>query len=138
MHEAVVGSAQRVIVARAWAPRNAAVQLCLEYLGSSHPEFELKGSARAVVQFEGVLPEAETCVAYATIDLDGQAAVMVDVPPDVYELVRLVLTWPAASTLNMVMASGIRFVHKHMISVFASDTVRLDAAHTTMITPSSS
>ena len=63
---------------------------------------------------------------------------MVDVPPDVYELVRLVLTWPAASTLNMVMASGIRFVHKHMISVFASDTVRLDAAHTTMITPSSS
>ena len=32
--EPVVGSAQRVVVARAWAPRDAAVQHCLEYLGS--------------------------------------------------------------------------------------------------------
>ena len=32
--EAVVGSAQRVVVARARAPRDAAVQHCLEYLGS--------------------------------------------------------------------------------------------------------
>ena len=33
--EAVVGSAQRVVVARARAPRDAAVQHCLEYLGFS-------------------------------------------------------------------------------------------------------
>ena len=32
--EPVVGSAQRVVVARARAPRNAAVQHCLKYLGS--------------------------------------------------------------------------------------------------------
>ena len=32
--EPVVGSAQRVIVARARAPRDAAVQHCLKYLGS--------------------------------------------------------------------------------------------------------
>ena len=32
--EAVVGSAQRVVVARARAPRDAAVQNCLKYLGS--------------------------------------------------------------------------------------------------------
>ena len=37
------------------------------YLGSSHPDFELEGSARSVVQFEGILPEAAPCVAYAPI-----------------------------------------------------------------------
>ena len=63
--EAVVGSAQRVVVARARAPRDAAVQHCLEYLGSEHPYFELERSARSVVQFEGVLPESAPCVAYA-------------------------------------------------------------------------
>ena len=67
----VMGSAQRVVVARAPAPRVAAVQYCLEYLGSEHPDFELEGSTRSVVQFEGVLPEAAPCVAYAPVDLDG-------------------------------------------------------------------
>ena len=47
--EPVVGSAQRVVVARARAPRDAAVQHCLEYLGSKHPDFELEGSARSIV-----------------------------------------------------------------------------------------
>ena len=32
--EAVGGSAQRVVVARGRAPRDAVVQYCLEYLGS--------------------------------------------------------------------------------------------------------
>ena len=41
--EAVVGSAQRVVVARARAPHDAAVQHCLEYLRSEHPYFELEG-----------------------------------------------------------------------------------------------
>ena len=56
--EAAVSSAQHVLVARAWAPRDAAVQHCLEYFDSDHPDFELEGSARSVVQFESVLPEA--------------------------------------------------------------------------------
>ena len=47
--EPVVGSAQGVVVARARASRDAAVQHCLERLGSQHPEFELEGSARSVV-----------------------------------------------------------------------------------------
>ena len=90
--EAVVGSAQRVAVARARAPRDAPVQHCLEYFGSEHPDFELEGSARSVVQLEGVLPAAAPCVAYAPIDLDGQVNIVVDVPPpEVYELVRLVV-----------------------------------------------
>ena len=43
--ESVVGSAQRVVVARARAPRDVAVQHCLEYLGSQDPDFDLEGSA---------------------------------------------------------------------------------------------
>ena len=89
--ESVMDSAQRVVVTRARAPRDAAVQPCLEYLDSEHPEFELEGSARSVVQFEGVLPEAAPCVAYAPVDFDGQVGVVIDVPPEVYELVRLVV-----------------------------------------------
>ena len=87
----VVGSAQRVVVARARAPHDTAVQHCLEYLGSSHPDFEVEGSARSVVQFEGVLPEAAPCVAYAPVDLDGQVGIVVDGSPEVYKLVRLVV-----------------------------------------------
>ena len=87
----VVGSAQRVVVACAQAPCDAAVQHCLEYLGSEHPDFDLEGSARSVVQFEGVLPEAAPCVAYAPIDLDLQVGIVVDVLPEVYELLRLVV-----------------------------------------------
>ena len=89
--EPVVGSAQRVVVARARAPRDAAVQHCLECLRSEHPEVELEGSARSVVQFEDVLPEAAPCVAYATVDLEGQVGILVDVAPEVYKLVRLVV-----------------------------------------------
>ena len=90
--EPVVGSAQRVVVARAQALHDTAVQHCLECLGSLHPDFELEGSTRSVVQFEGVLPEAAPyCVAYAPVDLDGQVGILVDVSPEVYKLVRLVL-----------------------------------------------
>ena len=38
--EAVVGSAQRVVVERSRATRDAAVPHCLGYLGSEHPDFE--------------------------------------------------------------------------------------------------
>ena len=55
--EAVVGSTQRVVVARVRAPRRAAVQHYLEDLGSESPDFEPERSARSVVQFEGILPE---------------------------------------------------------------------------------
>ena len=48
--EAVVGSAQRVVVVRTLDPRGAAVQHCLEYLDSKHPYFELEGSTRSVGQ----------------------------------------------------------------------------------------
>ena len=60
-----MGSAQRVVVTRARAPRDTTVQHCLEYFGFQHPDLELEGDARLVVQFEGVLPpEAAPRVAY--------------------------------------------------------------------------
>ena len=66
--------------------------IILSYLGSEHPDFELEGSARSVVEFEDVLPDAALCVAYAPIDLDRQVGIIVvDLPPEVYELVPLAL-----------------------------------------------
>ena len=109
--EPVVGSAQRVVVARPWGPRGAAVQHCLEYLGSEHPDFVLEESARSVVQLEGVLRGAAPCVAYAPIDLDGQFVIVVDVSPRYTNSFVWLYTWPAASTLNVAMESGIPFVH---------------------------
>ena len=89
--EAVVGSSQRVVMIRARAPRGAAVQSFFEFFGSEYPDFELQGSARSVVRLEGVLPEAAPCVAYAPVDLDGHARIVVDIPPKLHELVRLVV-----------------------------------------------
>ena len=82
-------SAKRVVVARARAPRGAAVPHCLEDPSSEHIDLELEGDAPSVVQFESVLPKAAPDVAYTLIDLDGQVGIVVDVPPKVYELVCL-------------------------------------------------
>ena len=111
----VVGSVQ--VVARAWALRDATVQHYLEYLGSSHPNFELERSARSVVQFEGVLPKAAPCIAYAPVDLDGQIGVVVDVSPEVHELVRSVER--PASCLYAEYGGGLR----HPLLAETHDTV---------------
>ena len=133
--EAMVGSAQRVVVARARAPRDEAFQHCLEYLDSEHPDFELEGNARSVVQFEGLLPEASPCAAYASIDhLDGQVSIIgVDVPPEVYELVRLVVRLARASTLDVAVDSSFPFLREHVTLVLASDTVSPNAAHMNVV-----
>ena len=55
-------------------------------------------------------------------------------PPRYINSLVWLYTWPAASTLNVAVDSGISFARKHMISVLASDTVRPNAAHTTTIT----
>ena len=99
--EAVVGSAQRVVVTRARAPRDAAIQHCLEYFGFQHPDLKLEGSARSVVQFEGILPEAVPGVAYTPVD-----GVVVDVPLELYELVRLFVY--LTGCLDIECGDGIR------------------------------
>ena len=68
--------------------------------------FELEGSARSVVQSEGVLPEAAPCVAHAPTDLDGQVGVVVDVSPEAYKLVRLVVR--LARSLYAECGGGLR------------------------------
>ena len=86
----MVGSARRVVVARARAPRDAAVSFVSSTSALSVRILSSRGAlARSVVQFEGVLPEAAPCVAYAPFDLDGQVGIVVDVSPKVYKLVRL-------------------------------------------------
>ena len=87
--EAVVGSAQRVVVTRARALRDTAVQHSLEFFGFQHPDLELEGGARSVVQFEGICPEVAPGVAYGPVDLDGQVGVVIDNPPEVNEIVCL-------------------------------------------------
>ena len=54
---------------------------------------------------------------------------MVDVFPEVIELAHLVVC------LLSCLYVSIPLVRKHMISIFAPDTVRPNAAHSTMITP---
>ena len=130
----MVGLAQRVVVARARAPRDAAVQNCLHYLGSEHPDLELEGNARSIIQSEGVLPKAAPCVAFTPIDLDGQVDIVFDVPPRYTNSFVWLYTWSIAYSLNVAVDSGIPFVRKQMISVSAFDTVRPNAAHTTTIT----
>ena len=132
--EAVVGSAQRVVVVRARTPRDTAVQHCLEYLGSEHPGFELEGSARSYssrVYFRKL--HHALCLRRST-SID-RSALWLTFPPRYTNSFVWLYTWPAASTLNVTVDSGILFARKHMISVLASDTVRPDAAHTTTITP---
>ena len=89
--KSLVGSVQRVVVARARAPRDAIMEHYLEYLGSWHPTFMLEERAWSVVQSESVLPKAAPCVACVPVDLDVQIGVVVDVPPEVHEVVRLVV-----------------------------------------------
>ena len=89
--EPVVGSPQRVVMAHARAPRDAAAQHCLEYLRSQHPGFELEGRARSVVQFEGILPVAAPCVAYAPVNLDKQFDIVADVSLELFKLVLLLV-----------------------------------------------
>ena len=132
--EAVVSLAQRVVLARARAPRDAVVQICLEYLGSEHLDLELEGSPRSVIQSEGVLPEAAPCVVFRPIDLDGQVDIVVDVPPRYRNSFVWLYTWSTAYSLNVAVDSGIPFVRKQMILVSAFDTMRPNAAHTTTIT----
>ena len=69
-------------------------------------------------------------------DLDGQVGIVVDVSPELYKLVRLVVHLARCLyTLNVAVDSGIPFERKQMMSVLASDTARPNAAHTTTITP---
>ena len=63
-----------------------------------------------------------------------RSALWLTFPPRYTNSFVWLYTWPAASTLNKAVDSGIPFARRHIISVLASDTVRPNAAHTTTIT----
>ena len=79
--EAVVGSAPRVVVSRARAPRNAALQHFLEYLGFYHSDFEHKRNARSTVQFEGVLLELNHALRMRRLARIDRSALWLTFPP---------------------------------------------------------
>lgn len=129
--EALMGSAPRVVVGRARTLREAALKDFLEHFDFQRPDLELEGCARSDAQFKAVLPEAVPQLAYVPDNFDGQVGVMVDVPPEVSEVVH---TWPAASMLNVAAVSGNPLFRKHTISFLASETLRPNAAHAVTIT----
>ena len=55
-------------------------------------------------------------------------------PPRYKKSCVCLYTWPAASTLNVAVTSDIPLVHKYIISVLASKTVRPNAEHTVTVT----
>ena len=88
--------------------------------------------ARSVVQFEGILPEAAPGVEYAPGDRDGQVGVVVDVPPEVYEIMRLFLY--LAGSLDAECGGGIRHppcaqIHDLSIGLRNGQTVRCANGH---------
>ena len=98
------------------APRDTALQHCLEYFGFQHPGLEL-GSARSVVLFEEILPELHQALRMPqSISMD-RLAWWLPFPPRYTKSFVCLYTWPAASTLNVAVESDILLVRKHMISV---------------------
>ena len=63
-----------------------------------------------------------------------RSALWLTFPPRYTNSFVWLFTWPAASTLNVAVDSGIPFARKDMVSVLAYDAVRPNAAHTTTIT----
>ena len=121
---------------RARVPRDSAVHHCLEYLGSEHPGFQLEGSARFVVQFEGELSKPVLHVLrLRQLTSMYRLALWSAFPPRYTNTFVWLYTWTVASTLNVVVDSSILFGRKHMISVLAPETVRPNAVHTTTVAP---
>lgn len=96
--------------------------------------FQRKGNARSVVHFDGVVPKATPCVAYAPIDVDEQVGIMVDGSLEAYKLENFVECLNVWLLMNMALASSPHFVREHMTSVMVSGTARRNVARTNTIT----
>ena len=106
IQEAVVGSAQRVVVACA---RGLDVMQPYSIVSSTSAlSIRILSSRGALGRLSvgGCTSGAAPCAVYAPVDLDGQAGIVVDVPPEIYELVRLVIH--LASCLYAEYGGGLR------------------------------
>ena len=135
--EPVVGSAQRFVVARGlhvmqpYSIVSNTSALSIQILSSRGA---LGRSYSSRVYF-GKLHHA---LRVRRSTLTERLALWLTFPPRYTNSFVWLYTWPAASTLNVAVDSGIPFARKHMISVLASDTVRPNAAHSSRSPPSSS
>ena len=98
--EAVVGSAQRAKVAGARAPRDAAAQQRLEYLGSYHPGFELEGSARLVDGSRVFFQKLHHTLLIRRTTSRDRSRLWLTFPSKCTNSFVWFYTWPAASALN--------------------------------------
>lgn len=96
--EGLLGSAKCVVTTRAWTPSDAPAQHRLEDVGFQHPDIQIMGSTRPIVQFEGILSEVVSGTVYVPVDGDSQVSVVDNVHPNVHENVFLFVP---ASTLNL-------------------------------------
>ena len=133
--EPVVGSAQRVVMARARAPRHAAVQHCLDNLGSEHPYFGFEGALSRPYSSRVYFRKLHHALRMRRPTSMDRSALWLAFPPKYTNSCVWLYTWSTASKLNVVVDSGIPFAREHTISVLASDTVRPNPAHRTTITP---
>ena len=130
--EAVDGSAQRVVVARARVSRDTAVHhyrtsaISIRILSSSGA---LGRSYNSRMYFRK-LHHALSMRRSTSMD---RLALWLTSPPRYANSFVWLCTWPAASMSNMVVDSDVLFVRKHIISVLAFDAVEPNAAHTATI-----
>lgn len=78
----MLGSVERIVVARTWTSCDAFEQHRLKNFGFWHLDLQLLGSSWSPVRFGSVLPKAVLGVAYAAVDLDESIGVVVDVTPE--------------------------------------------------------
>ena len=132
--EPVVGSEQRVVVARARAPHDAAIQHVSSVSALSIRILSSRGALGRSYSLRVYFRKLHNALRMRRSTSMDRSALWLTFPPRYINSFVWLYTWPAASTLNVAVDSGIPFAREHMISVLASDTVRPDAAHTTTIT----
>ena len=118
--EPIMGSAQRVVVARTRAPRYAAVQHCLEYLGSEHSDVVSRGAIGRSCSSRVFFWKLHHALRTRHSTSMHRSALWLTFPSRHTNSFVWLYTRPAASTLNMAVDSGISFTRKHMISVLTS------------------
>ena len=115
--EAELGSAQRVVVARARAPCNAAVQHCLEYLALSIRNLSSRGALGWSYSSRVYFWKLHHALCRRRAASMDRSALWLTFPPRYTKSFVWLYTWSAAPTLYMAVDSGFLFVRKYMISV---------------------
>ena len=123
----MVGSAQRVVVVRVRAPRDAAVVYVPSTSVLIIPTLSSRGALGRSYNSRAYFRKLHCALRMhmgQSTSMDMSALCLMFPPRYTNSFVWL-YTWPAASILTMAVDSGIPFVLEHMISVLASDTTTI-------------